>query len=68
MRTQNDTPARTFQANDQFTHCPGRDWIKAGGWFIKEEYGRLMDEGTREGYLLLHALGEAYHLFMAMLV
>ncbi len=50
--------AGTADAGDQIPELASREGIDAGGRLIEDEQVRIMDQGTAQSELLLHATGE----------
>ena len=56
MGVEKDRPLLVFEFEDEISHRLLELWIEVGCRLIEKEDLRLVDEGTDDGKLLLHAL------------
>jgi len=59
VRGQENSRSGTVETSDNLPYLTSAGDIDAGGWFVKKQNKRLVDDTGREGKFTLHSLGIA---------
>ena len=58
MRAQDDAPPSVLETHNQLADSTRGQRVESGGWLVKEQHRRVMQQRARERDLLLHAARE----------